>query len=149
MSQLPHDEVIPVLDFGSQYAQLIARRVREAGAFSVLVAPDTPIEKLAELRPSGLILSGGPSSVYEEGAPRCDERLFELGVPILGICYGMQLLAKLDGAEVEPGRREYGRAEIRILVPDELFAGFETGEKVWIAVPSEHVRVLQADEPTR
>ena len=84
-------ETILILDFGSQYAQLIARRVREAGAFSLLVAPSTPIETLRELNPKGIIFSGGPSSVHEEGAPRCDERIFELGVPILGICYGMQL----------------------------------------------------------
>ena len=81
---LPHDEVIPVLDFGSQYAQLIARRVREAGAFSLLVAPDIPADELAALNPRGIILSGGPSSVYDAGAPRCDPAIFELTMPTKG-----------------------------------------------------------------
>src|SRR5204863_5978338 len=87
----PDTEVIPILDFGSQFAQLIARRVREAGAFSLLVAPDISLEELRALKPRGMIMSGGPASVKEPNAPRCDERIFEIGVPILGICYGMQL----------------------------------------------------------
>src|SRR5690606_23189896 len=100
-SALPHDEVIPILDFGSQTAQLIARRVREAGAFSLLVHPSMPAEEIAKLKPRGIILSGGPSSVYDEGAPRCDPKIFELGVPVLGICYGMQLACQMLGAKVE------------------------------------------------
>src|SRR5688572_11030486 len=87
----PNVEVIPIMDFGGQYAQLIARRVREAGAFSLLVAPDINLEELRAMRPKGVILSGGPASVNEAAAPRCDDRIFELGVPVLGICYGMQL----------------------------------------------------------
>ena len=86
-----HDQFIPILDFGAQYAQLIARRVREAGVFSELVRPDISIDELKKLNPKGLILSGGPSSVYEPGAPKCDPKIFDLGVPVLGICYGMQL----------------------------------------------------------
>ena len=86
-----HDEVIPILDFGSQYAQLIARRVREAGVYSELVRPDISLEQLRAINPKGIILSGGPSSVYEANAPRCDPHIFDLGVPVLGICYGMQL----------------------------------------------------------
>src|SRR5947199_237163 len=86
-----HDEVIPILDFGAQYAQLIARRVRECGVFSELVRPDISIEQLKKMNPNGLILSGGPSSVYEPNAPKCDPHIFELGVPVLGICYGVQL----------------------------------------------------------
>jgi GMP synthase (glutamine-hydrolysing) len=131
---LPHDEVIPVLDFGSQYAQLIARRVREAGAFSVLVAPSTPIEVLRKLKPKGIILSGGPASVYEKGAPRCDERLFDLGVPVLGICYGMQIGSQLLGATVQPaGHREFGRAQMRVLDASDLLANVPNLTSVWMS----------------
>ena len=134
MIHLPHNEVIPVLDFGSQYAQLIARRVREAGAFSVLVAPDTPLETLAELKPKGIILSGGPASVYEDGAPRCDQRLFELGVPVLGICYGMQLACQLLGAQVDPAKsREYGRANLHITDHCDLLHGVPEQTSVWMS----------------
>ena len=90
-TKITNDQTIPILDFGSQYAQLIARRVREKGVYSELVRPDISIESLKAMNPMGLILSGGPSSVYEKDAPRCDPRIFELGVPVLGICYGMQL----------------------------------------------------------
>src|SRR3954467_13136191 len=93
--RMTHDEVIPILDFGSQYVQLIARRVREQGVYSELVRPDIPIDQLKALNPKGIILSGGTSSVYEPGAPRCGPRIFELGVPILGICYGRQLGAQI------------------------------------------------------
>src|SRR3982750_4418423 len=95
VSQMRHDEVIPILDFGAQYAQLIARRVREQGVYSELVRPDISIEELRNLNPKGLILSGGPSSVYEPNAPKCDPRLFDLNIPVFGICYGMQLAAQL------------------------------------------------------
>lgn len=114
-SALPHDEVIPILDFGSQTAQLIARRVRDAGAFSVLVAPDISVEKLRAMKPKGIILSGGPSSVYEAGAPKCDPGILDLGVPVLGICYGMQLACQYLGSRVERGKtREFGRAHLAI-----------------------------------
>jgi GMP synthase (glutamine-hydrolysing) len=134
VAELPHNEVIGVLDFGSQYAQLIARRVREAGAFSVLLAPDTPLQTLRQLQPKGLILSGGPASVYEPGAPRCDERLFELGVPVLGICYGMQIACQLLGSKVEPARaREYGRAALHVLDATDLLAGIPQQTSVWMS----------------
>src|SRR5688500_10970247 len=111
-----HDEVVPILDFGSQYAQLIARRVREKGVYSELVRPDIKIEDLKKLNPKGIILSGGPSSVYEPNAPRCDPRLFDLGVPVLGICYGMQLATQILGGDVKPAKaREYGRAHLNIV----------------------------------
>ncbi len=87
-SPLPHDEVVVILDFGSQTAQLIARRVREAGAFSILMAPTAPAEHIATLKPKGIILSGGPSSVYETGAPKCDPKILELGIPVLGSATG-------------------------------------------------------------
>src|SRR5688572_21633935 len=110
-----HDEVIPILDFGSQYAQLIARRVREKGVYSELVRPDISVEQLKALNPRGIILSGGPNSVYEPNAPKCDPRIFELGVPVLGICYGLQIMAHSLGGKVAPAKaREYGRAKLRI-----------------------------------
>jgi len=133
-ANLPHHEVIAVLDFGSQYAQLIARRVREAGAFSVLVHPETPIEKLGEMNLKGVILSGGPSSVYEEGAPRCDERLFELDVPVLGICYGMQLACRLLGCEIHAAsRREFGRAQLNVADRSDLLHGLPQHTTVWMS----------------
>src|SRR5687768_4279029 len=113
MANPRHDEVIPILDFGVQYAQLIARRVREKGVFSELVRPDISIDDLKRLKPKGIILSGGPSSVYEPGAPKCDPRIFDLGVPVLGICYGMQLGAQILGGGVKPARaREFARAKL-------------------------------------
>ena len=132
--KLPHDEIIPVLDFGSQYVQLIARRVREAGAFSLLVAPDTPLETLKKLNPKGIILSGGPSSVNDEGGPRCDERLFELGVPVLGICYGMQLGCQLLGSHVNAADSgEYGRAHLTTVDDSDLLAGMSGSSNVWMS----------------
>src|SRR5947208_15782492 len=95
-------QTVPILDFGAQYVQLIARRVREAGVYSVLVRPDISVEELRKLNAIGLILSGGPASVYEEGAPKCDAKIFELGVPVLGICYGMQIAAQVLGGDVKP-----------------------------------------------
>ena len=112
----PQGEVVPVLDFGGQTAQLIARRVRDAGVYSVLVRPDIPAAELAAMRPRGVILSGGPASVYDAGAPTMDPKVFDLGVPTLGVCYGMQLACRLLGSTVEPGQaREFGRAQIDIL----------------------------------
>jgi len=134
MENPPHDEVIVILDFGSQYAQLIARRVREAGAFSMLVAPTISLEQLADINPKGIILSGGPSSIKQSGAPRCDERIFDLGVPVLGICYGMQLGCQLLGCDVDQARaREYGRAKLDIHDDRDLFAGVPTHTAVWMS----------------
>src|SRR5688572_5801854 len=128
------DEVIPILDFGSQYAQLIARRVREKGVYSELVRPDMPIEELRKLNPKGLILSGGPSSVYEPNAPRCDPRIFDLGVPVLGICYGMQLGAQILGGQVKPAKaREFGRAKLRVIARDPLVHGLPNDTTVWMS----------------
>src|SRR3954453_19801383 len=101
---MQRDEVIPILDFGSQYAQLIARRVREKGVYSELVRPDISVEELRQRNLKGLILSGGPNSVYEPGAPRCDPGIFELGVPVLGVCYGMHLGAQILGGQVKPAK---------------------------------------------
>jgi GMP synthase (glutamine-hydrolysing) len=129
-----HDEVIPILDFGSQYAQLIARRVREKGVYSELVRPDISFEDLKKLNPKGIILSGGPSSVYELNAPKCDPRLFELNVPILGICYGMQLGAQILGGQVKPAKaREYGRAKLTVAKDDSLVHGLPKETTVWMS----------------
>src|SRR6476620_3191859 len=117
-----HDEVIPILDFGSQYAQLIARRVREKGVYSELVRPSISLEELKKFNPKWLILSGGPSSVYEANAPKCDPRIFELDVPVLGICYGMQLGSQILGGQVKPAKaREFGRATLHVTVPNDPF----------------------------
>jgi GMP synthase (glutamine-hydrolysing) len=133
--QMVHDEVIPILDFGSQFAQLIARRVREKGVYSELVRPDISIDQLKRLNPKGIILSGGPSSVYEPGAPKCDPRLFDLGVPVLGICYGMQLGVQILGGQVQPGKaREFGRAKLHIAQPnDPLMRGIPEDTTVWMS----------------
>lgn len=134
LPQAIRGQVVPVLDFGSQTVQLIARRVREAGVFSLLVAADTPLETLAAMKPAAIVLSGGPASVYAPGAPRCDPRLFDLGVPVLGICYGMQIACKLLGAEV--GRstaHEYGRASLGLLDDTDLLAGIPDRTAVWMS----------------
>lgn len=128
------EQTIAILDFGSQYAQLIARRVRENRVFSVLCPPSITPAKLRELNVVGLIFSGGPSSVYETGAPRCDPALLDMGLPVLGICYGMQLCALLSGAEVKPApAREYGRAKIDVLDASDLMAHVPTGSQVWMS----------------
>jgi GMP synthase (glutamine-hydrolysing) len=108
-------QTILVLDFGSQYTQLIARRLRELSVYSEIWPPTTPIEKLRARRPVGIILSGGPKSVSEEGAPKCDPAVFDVGTPVLGICYGMQLMAHTLGGRVEPApQREYGHATVTV-----------------------------------
>lgn len=127
-------EIIAILDFGSQYGQLIARRVREHNVYSWIYPADTPAEELSKSAAGlkGLILSGGPASVYEAGAPRCDEKIFDLGVPILGICYGMQLGCQILGARVVPAEsREYGRTNLSILDKSDLFAGMPDSTIVW------------------
>lgn len=123
---------IVVLDFGGQYTQLIARRVREMEVYSVIVPCDTPFDDLAKMSPRAIILSGGPSSVYDPESPTCDDRVFKLNVPILGICYGLQLMAAKMGGKVEPaGRREYGFAQLEIAPTSELLAGFPSPLRVW------------------
>ena len=110
------NEQIVILDFGSQYTQVIARRIRECQVYSTILPFNTPAAEIAKLNPSGLILSGGPSSVYAKGAPLPDEGIFTLGVPILGICYGVQLFGQFLGGKVEPGaKREYGKGSLNIV----------------------------------
>ncbi len=127
-------ETVVILDFGSQTAQLIARRVRDAGVFSLLVAPSTPIEKIRALKPVGVIMSGGPASVYEQGAPTCDPAIFDLGVPVLGICYGMQLACRMMGLEVKRAdHREFGRAAISITDRNDLMHALPESTTVWMS----------------
>src|SRR5271154_6747542 len=115
MTALPESERVLIFDFGSQYSQLIARRVREQNVFCQIVRHDLPAARVAELKPKGIIFSGGPASVYESNAPRCDPAIFDLGIPILGICYGMQLACQILGGEVKAAAsREFGRAHVRI-----------------------------------
>jgi GMP synthase (glutamine-hydrolysing) len=124
-------ETILILDFGSQYTQLIGRRIREANVYSEILPFNTPLEKILSQRPKGIILSGGPDSVYEKDAPACDPRIFEQGIPILGVCYGMQLLAKELGGRVEGStRREYGLREIEVQEPTPLLNGMR---RVWMS----------------
>src|SRR5437588_10151623 len=108
---LPENARSLMVEFGAQYALVIARRVREQNVFAQIVRHDVTAARVAELRPKGLIFSGGPMSVYEPGAPQCDPKLFDLGVPILGLCYGMQLACQAMGSKVLPApSREFGRA---------------------------------------
>jgi GMP synthase (glutamine-hydrolysing) len=141
--------VVPILDFGSQYAQLIARRVRELGVYSELFRPDIEPEKLLALNPVGVILSGGPASVYEAGAPRPHpallETLLDKGVPVLGICYGMQLGAELLGGKVRPGTaREFGAAKLSVTVADSLVRSLPQETTVWMS-HGDQVQDLPAD----
>ena len=124
--------MIVVLDFGGQYAQLIARRVREARVYSELIPYDTPVEEILARKPEGIILSGGPNSVYGEGAPRTDKRLFGLGVPTMGICYGMQLMALEMGGKVGATQiGEYGRSDLLVKDHGVLFSGTPDEQLAW------------------
>jgi GMP synthase (glutamine-hydrolysing) len=129
------DEKVLVLDFGSQYAQLIARRVRQQQVYCEIVRHDITAARIREIAPKGIILSGGPSSVYEAGAPKCDPGIFRLDIPVLGICYGMQLACDALGGEVKSApAREYGRAHCRVIdANNELFAGLPTKFEVWMS----------------
>ncbi len=123
-----------ILDFGSQYTQLIARKVRELGVYSEIVPFDRSVAAIRAARPAALILSGGPRSVYEKGAPLAPKAIFDLGVPVLGICYGLQLTAHLLGGRVVPsGKREYGFAALRVRDRRGLLAGVKDGSQVWMS----------------
>jgi len=128
------DEKILILDFGSQYAQLIARRVREQQVYCEIVRHNISAQRIAEIAPRGVILSGGPASVYDAGAPQCDSGLFHLGIPVLGICYGMQMACNALGGKVTSVKnREFGRARVSISAGADLLAGLPNETEVWMS----------------
>src|SRR5215213_7168807 len=131
-----NDELVLIFDFGSQFGQLIARRVRELNVFCQVVRHDVTAERVKALNPKGIIFSGGPMSVYEPGAPLCDPKLFDLGVPVLGICYGMQVVCHFLGSGSVGGgahTREYGRATLTVTDPNTIFRGYPTESTVWMS----------------
>jgi GMP synthase (glutamine-hydrolysing) len=131
--QTATDEVL-VLDFGGQYSQLIARRIRECGVFSELLPHDLPLERLQARRPKGIVLSGGPASVHEQNAPKLRSKVLELGIPVLGICYGMQAMARELGGRVERADvGEFGRTDLRVLEPGRLLAGLPGEQTCWMS----------------
>ncbi|MDD5448771.1 MAG: glutamine-hydrolyzing GMP synthase [Actinomycetota bacterium] len=133
MTSLPHSTVL-IIDFGAQYAHLIARRVRECHVYSEIVSSSITIDELEARKPNAIILSGGPSSVHEKGAPTCDPRLFDLGIPVLGICYGAQLMAiQLGGTVEETGKREYGKTNLSVSNEGVLFEGLPVEQEVWMS----------------
>jgi GMP synthase (glutamine-hydrolysing) len=136
------NELIVVLDFGGQYNQLIARRIRDLGVYSELLPYNTPVEKIRELRPKGIVFSGGPSSVYEDNAPHVDPAIYDLNIPIFGICYGMQLIAhQLDGKVERAAKREYGKAEVDFEPHCRLVKGLDRKQTVWMS-HGDHVSAL-------
>jgi GMP synthase (glutamine-hydrolysing) len=127
-------QMLIILDFGSQYSELIARRIRETQVYSEVLSYRTTAEQIRQLNPKGIILSGGPNSVYDDGAPQCDPELWNLGIPVLGVCYGMQLMAKQLGGIVERADRgEYGKASLYIDDPTDLLTNVEEGTTMWMS----------------
>ena len=130
----PVSSTIVILDFGSQYTQLIARRIREFNVFSVVLPCTTPLEKILALKPTGIVLSGGPSSVYDDAAPKADKAILDTGLPILGICYGLQFMTHhLGGRVVLAHEREYGHAEVNVVDETPLFRGLPATMSVWMS----------------
>ena len=127
-------QMIVILDFGSQYSELIARRIRETQVYSEVISYRTTAEQLRAINPKGIILSGGPSSVYDEKAPHCDPEIWNLGIPVLGVCYGMQLMVKQLGGKVERAKlAEYGKASLFIDDPTDLLTNVEEGSTMWMS----------------
>jgi len=127
-------QMIAILDFGSQYSELIARRIRETQVYSEVLSYRTTVEQLRQLNPKGIILSGGPNSVYDRGAPHSDPELWNLGIPILGVCYGMQLMVQQLGGGVEQAERgEYGKASLHIDDPTDLLTNVDDGSTMWMS----------------
>ena len=133
-NSVPEQELILVVDFGAQYCQLIARRVREQNVFCQIVRHDLSVQRIRELKPAGIILSGGPASVYEKNAPGLDPEIFQLGIPMLGICYGMQLMCHVLGCKVISAKsREFGRAPCCVAESVGLFADVPEETIVWMS----------------
>lgn len=138
-------EVILILDFGGQYTQLIARRIREANVFCEIVPYNISPEEVRKKEPKGIVLSGGPASVYAKNAPKCDKEIFELGYPVLGICYGAQLMTELLGGKVAPAPvKEYGKTEIVLNNTIPLFKGIERDTVVWMS-HTDHIELPPPD----
>ena len=128
------NEIVVVLDFGGQYNQLIARRIRDLGVYSELLPYNVSLDRLKALAPKGIVFSGGPSSVYAEGAPHVDPAIYDLGIPVLGICYGMQLMAfQLNGKVERAAKREYGKADVEFAEGNKLAHGLEKKQTVWMS----------------
>ncbi|WP_462406102.1 glutamine-hydrolyzing GMP synthase [Gracilibacillus sp. Marseille-QA3620] len=133
-TDLPIQEMVVVLDFGSQYNQLITRRIREFGVYSELHPHTITVDEIKKLNPKGIIFSGGPNSVYDKTALSCDERIFDLGIPVMGICYGMQLMTQHFGGKVErASKREYGKSDIHVNHESVLFKGLPEDQTVWMS----------------
>ncbi|PQD94126.1 GMP synthase (glutamine-hydrolyzing) [Pradoshia eiseniae] len=133
-TDLPIQEMVVVLDFGSQYNQLITRRIREFGVYSELHPHTITVEEIEKLNPKGIIFSGGPNSVYDKTAFSCDERIFDMGIPVMGICYGMQLMTQHFGGKVErASKREYGKSDIHVNHESVLFKGLPEDQTVWMS----------------
>ena len=146
-------ENVLVLDFGSQYTQLIARRVRELGVYSEIKPFNTSVDEIIELSPNAIIFSGGPSSVWDDGSPKVDNKILGLGIPVLGICYGMQLIVQLLGGKVEKSdKREFGPATINTSKTDDLFSEIPAATDVWMShsdkvleIPEDFISVAFSD----
>ncbi|MCF7953093.1 MAG: glutamine-hydrolyzing GMP synthase [Spirochaetales bacterium] len=153
---MEHQETILVLDFGAQYSQLIARRVREARVYSQILPFNASMEEIKRMQPKGIILSGGPASVQTEGSPRPDPGIFSLGIPVLGICYGLQVMSVMLGGEIQrPDKREYGYAHMHKLQNSSLLQGMEEKSAVWmshgdeVSKPAEGFRAAASTENCR
>lgn len=132
--EVKNRQMLVILDFGSQYSELIARRIRETQVYSEVLSYRTTAEQLRKINPKGIILSGGPNSVYDEAAPHCDPEIWNLGIPVLGVCYGMQLMVKQLGGKVERAQRgEYGKASLFIDDPTDLLTNVENGTTMWMS----------------
>ena len=130
----PQTSTIVILDFGSQYTQLIARRIREFNVFSVVLPCTTPLEQVLALKPKGIVLSGGPSSVYDDSAPKADPKVLEAGLPVLGVCYGLHFMTHHLGGKIVPAAaHEYGHAEVEVVDPTALFHGLPEKLEVWMS----------------
>src|SRR5215471_16203705 len=138
------EQSIVILDFGSQYTQLIARRIRELKVFSVVLPCTASLDEIKGYRPAGIVLSGGPSSVYDHDAPPADERVLSLGLPVLGICYGLHYIAHKLGGKVRPGpKREYGHAEVHVSGESRIFQSLPQSLNVWMSHGDEALELPQ------